>query len=54
MTQSTSALVSKMVEMGEAGVEEETNNSGVARICWRRSGEALSRNQLEESGETQT
>jgi hypothetical protein len=54
MTQSTSALVSRMVEMGEPTVEDLTDKSGVARICWRRSGEALSKNQWDESEDTAT
>src|SRR5260370_20754383 len=54
MTQSTSALVSRIVEMGEAGEEGAIDNSGAARICWRRSGEAFSRNQWEGSAETAT
>jgi hypothetical protein len=54
MTQSTSALVSRMVEMGELALEDVTDNSGVARICWRRSGDALSRNQWDESEDTAT
>jgi hypothetical protein len=54
MTQSTSALVSRMVEMGDPAVEDVTHNSEVARICWRRSGEALSRNQCDESEDTAT
>jgi len=54
MTQSTSALVSRMVEMGDPVDEDVADNSGVARICWRRSGDALSRNQWDESEDTAT
>ncbi len=41
-------------ETGEPDVEGEGANSGVARICWRRSGEALRRNQLDWPDETAT
>src|SRR6266446_8309149 len=54
MTQSTSALVRRMVEMGEPGEEDVTDNSGVARICWRRSGEAFRSNQFDGPEETAT
>jgi hypothetical protein len=54
MTQSTSALVRRMVEMGEPSEEDVTDNSGVARICWRRSGEAFRRNQFDGPEETAT
>jgi hypothetical protein len=54
MTQSTSALVSRIVEIGDPTVEDAADNSGVARICWRRSGDALSRNQWDESEDTAT
>src|SRR5260370_1383793 len=37
--------------MGEPRAEDVTDNSGLARICWRRSGDALRRNQFYESGE---
>lgn len=40
--------------MGEPAVGEAGDNSGTARICWRRSGEALRRNQWEGSEETAT
>jgi len=50
----TSALVSRMVETGEPSLEFVTDKSGVARICWRRSGEAFRRNQCDESEETAT
>src|ERR1700741_1352251 len=52
MMQSTSALVRRTVEMGDPALEDVTDNSGVARICWRRSGDALSKNQWDESGDT--
>src|SRR5216684_7354633 len=54
MTQSTSALVSRMVETGGASGERATDNSGASRICWRRSGEAFSKNQCEGSEDTAT
>lgn len=37
---------------GEAGLATVGAKSGVARSCWRRSGEALRRNQFSGSGET--
>jgi len=40
--------------MGEPREREETHNSELERICWRRSGEALRRNQLDGEGETAT
>ena len=54
MTQSTSALVRRTVEIGEPSDEDVTDNSGVARICWRRSGEAFRRNQFAGPEETAT
>jgi len=54
MTQSTSALLSRTVEMGDLWDEDVADNSGVARICCRRSGDALSKNQWEESEDTAT
>jgi len=54
MTQSTSALVSRTVEMSDLWDEDVADNSGVARICCRRSGDALSKNQWEESEDTAT
>src|SRR6266404_1846893 len=54
MTQSTSALVSRTVEIGDIAEEDVADSSGVARICWRRSGDALRRNQWEESEDTAT
>jgi DNA-directed RNA polymerase subunit N (RpoN/RPB10) len=42
-----------MVEIGEPS-EEVADNSGVERICWRRSGEAFRRNQRDGSEETAT
>jgi hypothetical protein len=46
--------VRRMVEIGEPRLEDATDNSGAARICWRRSGEAFRRIQREGSEETAT
>jgi hypothetical protein len=54
MTESTSALVRIMVETGEPRAAEAIDNSGVDRICWRRSGEAFRRKHFDEFGETIT
>ena len=40
--------------MGEAGADAEGASSALPSSCWRRSGDAFRRNQVEELGETAT